>query len=206
MIELDKGNQNCEPCSKEFNQTENDLYNNLIYWLELITCIPWVRANSISSTPENGQYSQFKDQYGIIKIQSVTNHTIERDGIIDIGEYEHCIRLRIESSLNVKLRVNNYSNTGFIKSPIDVLNHIYELHKIVYESNETLCNLGFSITDFGTITDVQKLENENTSISASEDLTITVIRYTSLAEKRIHDIKISLDCCQDSNNINNMEN
>lgn len=206
MNELNTGRKNCDPCSKELNQTEADIYTSLIHWLELITCIPWIRAYSSAGSPETNVDNKFKEQYGIIQIESIENNTIERDGVIEIGETEHCIRLKIQSMVRAQLRVNNYSTCGFIRSPIDVLNHIFEIYKIVYEANDALCNAGISIQDFNGIRSVQSLENETTAFSATQEITFSITRYTSVAETLIHDIKILLDkCCQDNNNNNNMD-
>lgn len=204
MNELNTGRKNCDPCSKELNQTESDLYTTLIHWLELITCIPWQRANSIASTPEKDDInSLYNTQYGVLNIESIEDKDIEIDGIIEIGEFERCTRIKIQSEIEVKLNVYNYSTCNFIKSPLDVLSHIYQVYKILYEVNDALCNAGLSIKNFGSINNITKLENENFNNRASQTITFSVTRYNSIAETLIKEIKINFDCCQDNNN--NME-
>lgn len=204
MNELNTGRKNCDPCSKELNQTESDLYTTLIHWLELITCIPWQRANSIASTPEKDDInSLYNTQYGVLNIESIEDKDIEIDGIIEIGEFERCTRIKIQSEIEVKLNVYNYSTCNFIKSPLDVLSHIYQVYKMLYEVNDALCNAGLSIKNFGSINNITKLENENFNNRASQTITFSVTRYNSIAETLIKEIKINFDCCQDNNN--NME-
>lgn len=202
MNELNTGRKNCDPCSKELNQTESDLYTTLIHWLELITCIPWQRANSIASTPEKDDInSLYNTQYGVLNIESIEDKDIEIDGIIEIGEFERCTRIKIQSEIEVKLNVYNYSTCNFIKSPLDVLSHIYQLYKILYEVNDALCDAGLSIKNFGSINNITKLENENFNNRASQTITFSVTRYNSIAETLIKEIKINFDCCQDNNNM-----
>lgn len=202
MNELNTGRKNCDPCSKELNQTESDLYITLIHWLELITCIPWQKANSIASTPEKDDInSLYNTQYGVLNIESIEDKDIEIDGIIEIGEFERCTRIKIQSEIEVKLNVYNYSTCNFIKSPLDVLSHIYQLYKILYEVNDALCDAGLSIKNFGSINNITKLENENFNNRASQTITFSVTRYNSIAETLIKEIKINFDCCQDNNNM-----
>ena len=204
MNELDVGRKNCDPCSKELNQTESDLYTTLIHWLELITCIPWQKANSIASSPEkDNPENPYNEQYGVINIENIEDLLIEQDGIIEIGEFERCTRIKIQSEIDVKLNVYNYSTCNFIKSPLDVLSHIKQMYKILYEANDALCNAGLAIKSFGDINNIAKMENENFNNRASQNITFSVTRYNSIAETLIKEIKISLDCCPDDNNMEN---
>ena len=88
--------RNCEPCSNEPNQYEDDWACALIEWLEVITCIRWIRASRTGDRP--------KGQYGTLEIESYENKpkkTSNTNG--EYGESDVCVTFSSEIEADIQL-------------------------------------------------------------------------------------------------------
>lgn len=188
---------NCDPCSDELNQYESDIYTSIINWLETVTCIPWTRALSEASEPNDGCNFSLDQQYGTVYIQSISDQEIKLTDDIAVGEIERCKRVEVRSIIDVNLNVFNFNPCGLAKSPADVLSNIEMRYKVMSGLVNELCMNGISVKNWGVISNIASEEDSSIKQRAQTNITLEVMRYTSISEKLINIIKTDLNCCND---------
>lgn len=187
----------CDPCSDELNQYESDIYTSIIHWLETTTCIPWVRALSEASEPNDGKNFSQDQQYGTVYIQTIDDQEIDLTDVIIVGETERCRRVETRSMVSVNLNVYNFSTCGLSKSPSDILSSIEVRYKVMAGLQGELCVNGLSVNSWGNIQNIAEEQGSAIKQASQRDLTLEVFRYTSISETLINIINIDLNCCND---------
>lgn len=195
-MELDE--KNCKPCSAELNQYESDIYTTLINWLESITCIPWIKGYADTGEPDDPCDINRDLQYGVVYIETVDDQEVTLGEIIEVGETEHCRRVAIRSIVSVNLGVYNYSTTGLNGSPLDVLLSVSTSYKTLYALYSELCMNGLAVNSWGVVYNIADKENGTQKYRAQQNVDFEITRYTSFAETRLEEIKLSFNCCNET--------
>lgn len=195
-------NRNCEPCSIEQNQYEDDIVCALITWFELVTCIPWIRAYPDGSRPDENETNYKQGQYGVIHVDSILAHYTNNSHNGQSGENEVCVvienRLEVSISLTVFNVLHLDCDTGTrLRQPSDILQRINDvyfaiprLQKLIQQDQE------IKFTDFGRINNSSELIESSYQRRATQNIELCVQRKTSFAESLINGYELSLDCNQ----------
>lgn len=187
----------CDPCSDELNQYESDIYTSVINWLEVTTCIPWVRALSVASEPNDGTNFSLDQQYGTVYIQSIDDQEMRLTDDIAVGDTERCKRVEYRSIVELNLNVFNFNTCGLAKSPADILSSIEIRYKVMSGLYNELCVNGLAVQGWGIISNIASEESAGIDQRAQRNITLDIKRYTSISEKLIDIINVNLNCCND---------
>ena len=194
--------RNCEPCSAEQNQYEDDIVSSLITWFEMVTCIPWIRAYPDASRPDENETNYKQGQYGVIHVDSIQTHYTNNAYNGNVGENELCRvienRLTVSISLTVFRAAQMNPETGTrLRQPSDILQRINDvyfgiprLQQLIQQDQE------IKFTDFGRISNSSELVESHYQRRATQNIELCVQRKTSFAESLINGYELSLDCNQ----------
>lgn len=191
--------RDCEPCSAELNQYEDDWVCSLIAWLELVTCIRWVRAYSDAARPDASETHTHQGQYGAVLVDSFRPHTHKTAEKGAATSNEVCERIKNRINAEVTLTVYHYmhlpSEAGTrLRTCGDVLNRVIDAYHGISRLGENLRQRGLTLDDYGRINNRFDLVQSSYEPSASLILTLCIQRFTSFADNRIDGYILSLDC------------
>lgn len=189
--------RDCTPCRTGVNEHEDVIIDRLIPWLERVSCIRWIRANSEGNRPDVNSIGVVDGQYGTVFISGSFCRPMKETDITDHLNGEGCLKL--VNSIDVSLSLVVYRNKGVecqtgqpYGSASDVLWRVYDMYH-VRRLRAMLNQMRISVDSFGRISNIPLLENESYEIRASQELQLCVGRESSIAVEVYE--SICLDLC-----------
>lgn len=181
----------CVPCSEERNQYEDDIVSALKEWLELVTCVPWIRAYSDGTRPDENETNYKSGQYGTICVDSIVSHWSTKDEIGDVGEEEVCVVATNRLDVDVTLTVFGTHAFGDgvgtrLRQPSDILLRAGDIYHLIPNISEILrLQNSIVLNNFGRINNSETKIQTNYQRRASQVIELCVERKTSFADCKI---------------------
>lgn len=192
--------RDCEPCSAEENQYEDDWLCALIEWLDNVTCIGWIRAYPDTARPEKN-IDLATDQYGTVHIDSIDYKIPQKKDIQDETENESCIRVSHRVEVELELRVYNYAqmpteNGQRLRTSGDVLLRVLDAYLRIPRLAQALkeSKISFEPNGIGRINNTQEEIQSIYQRRSSVNITLCINRSTSFAEDLIKGFTLDVGC------------
>lgn len=183
--------RDCEPCSVERNQYEDDIVCALTDWLEMVTCIPWIRDFSDGARPDENETNYKNGQYGTICVDTIMSHWKTSQQLTAAGEYEGCVTIENRMDVDITLTVFNTVRLSHdvgtrLRQPADILLRLSDVYHAIPRLSEKLrLDNAIVMTSFGRINNMVELIESNYQRRSSQVIELCVERHTSFADDLI---------------------
>lgn len=189
--------RNCEPCSTEPNQYEDDWLCALIEWLDAVTCVEWIRAYPDSAVPDIEDTRT--GQYGTVNVDSIDYLIPQRISNAAATENEVCVRMSHRVEAVIELRVYNHAqmplnNGQRLKTSGDVLMRVLDAYHGIPRLSDALRRDGLSIESFGQINNSADYQQSHYQRQSSIQITFCINRSTSFADDLIAGFTLDVSC------------
>lgn len=190
--------RDCEPCSSESNQYEDDWVCSLLDWLKAVTCVEWIRAYPDAATPDENETCVPLGQYGTVEIDSIRMYTPKHQDKSGATGNETCNRISSRVVVTATLTTYRYQQSGAtgtrLRTCADVLMRATDAYLGIPRLRELLTSQRIAIDEHGQINNAVEWKKSHYERRSSQSIVLCVERYTSFADYRIHDYQLELDC------------
>ena len=174
--------RDCEPCSSEPNQYEEDWICSLIEWLEAVTCIKWIGAYSNSDTPTG--------QYGTVDLESFRPTALPERENGKHADTDVCVTIRVKINADVQLTVFGEQQMPCEvgtkrRTSGDVLNRVLDAYHGIGRLKQKLNCSGVTIEDYGRVFSRSEIVKDQYQRNSVVNIELCIIRRTSFAETMI---------------------